>query len=183
VFRTVERAGRQAVVWTDELPEWAAVPTAGVVDAYWPWRGVVPNPATRQAAAWGFHVVHGGKASAGVLGGRFEAHRYPHLRVAVAATQGMGGTIAPRFHGCRVGLPHEYVGGVLAGALQEPDRLGPGVLRIDVAAVSAVDSSWDAFRLLAIGLVRLFDVSGGTALPPELLPYFGGTNPEPPGSA
>ena len=71
----------------------------------------------------------GGIGEGGVLGARFEPHEYPYLRVSVAATTEAGGRRAPgRFLHARVGLPLEYVGGVLAGALQEPGLVGPGTL-------------------------------------------------------
>ena len=52
------------------------------------------------------------------------------------------------FGRARVGLPLEYVGGVLAGAFQEPDVIGP-----------------------AIGL------PAGGRIPMDLLPRFGGSEP------
>jgi hypothetical protein len=78
----------------------------------------------------------------GVLGARFEPHKYPYLRVSVAATLEAEGRRAPeRFLHAPVGLPLEYVGAVLAGAFQEPDLVGPGTLTFDHAAVHEVDSS------------------------------------------
>ena len=116
------------------------------------------------------------------MGARFEPHEYPYIRVSVAATLQAEGRRAPdRFGQARVGLPLEYVGGVLAGALQEPNTVGPGTLIFDHAAVHEVDSSWEAFHILAIGVVRLLGLPSGTTIPMDLLPNFGGSSPASPG--
>jgi hypothetical protein len=117
----------------------------------------------------------------GVLGARFEPHEYPYLRVCVAATlEAQGCRAAGRFGHARVGLPLEYVGGVLAGAFQEPDMVGPGTLTFDHAAVHEIDSSWEVFRLLAIGVVRLLGLPSDGRIPRDLLPRFGGSEPASP---
>jgi len=114
---------------------------------------VAPGSAVRRAAAWGYRAGFGGRGECGVLGARFEPHEYPYLRVSVAATVEAEGRRAPgRFGHARVGLPLEYVGGVRAGAFQEPDMAGPGTLTFGHAAVHEIDSSWEVFRLLAIGV-------------------------------
>jgi hypothetical protein len=118
----------------------------------------------------------------GVLGARFEPHEYPYLRVSVAATVEAEGRRAPdRFGYARVGLPLEYAGGVLAGALQEPDMVGPGTLTFGHAAVHEIDSSWEMLRLLAIGVVRLLGLPSEGRIPMNLLPRFGGSEPPSPG--
>jgi hypothetical protein len=117
------------------------------------------------------------------LGARFEPHGYPFLRISVAATLEVEDRRAPdRFGHARVGLPLEYVGGVLAGALQEPDMLGPGTLTFDHAAVHEFDSSWEVFRLLAIGVVRLMALPSDGRIPMDVLPRFGGSISAPPGA-
>jgi hypothetical protein len=119
----------------------------------------------------------------GVLGARFEPHKYPFLRVFVAVTLGAQARGVPgQFGEARVGLPMEYVGGVLAGALQEPDLIGPGTLTFDHAAFHEVDSSWEMFRLLAIGVVRLLGLPSDGPIPMDLLPRFGGSEPASPGA-
>jgi hypothetical protein len=70
----------------------------------------------------------------------------------------------------RVGLPLAYAGAVLAGALQEPATIGPGTLTSGHAAVHETDSSWEVFRLLAIGVVRLLGLPPGGRIPVNLLP-------------
>lgn len=70
--------------------------------------------------------------------------------------------VSGRRASARVGLPLEFAGGVLAGAVQEPDLVGPGLLAFDYAAVHEIDSSWDVFRLLAIGVVRRQSARSGT---------------------
>lgn len=166
--------------WLDELPGWAALHPVGTVDGYWSW-ATPPNPATRRAAAWGYKIGFGASGRYGVLGARFEPHEYSFLRVAVPATTSTAGPAEEPFSAGRVGLPHEYVGGVLAGALQEAERLGPGTLRFTCAAVHHVDSSWEAFRICAVGVVRLLGLANADEVPSDLLPYFGDEAPPPPG--
>jgi hypothetical protein len=181
VFSTTGRGARRAHVWLDEVPQWAAVDSARFVDGYWRLSGGARRPGPSRMAAWGFHVALGGKSSTGLLGARFEPHDHPYLCVRVAATSTTSGPAPTELGLTGVALPHEYAGAVLVGALQEPHRVGPGTLTFTSAAVHDVDSSWDAFRLLAIGVVRLLTITSG-ALPPDLLPYFGGTKPTGPGS-
>lgn len=175
------RFAGDAHAWLGELPDWAAVDGVGVVDSYWRWQGSAAPVAVRRYAAWGYRVGFGGHGEYGLLGASYEPHEYPYLRVAVHATQGTGRRAHRPFDAARVGLPHEYVGGVLAGALQEPDGLGPGTLSFKWAAVHEVDSSWEAFRLLAIGVVRLLSLPVDSGIPDDLLPYFGGQKPLAPG--
>lgn len=99
----------------------------------------------------------------------------------MAATTQSGAACPAPFSAARVGLPHEYVGGVLVGAAQEADRVGPGTATFGWAAVHAVDSSWEMFRVLAVGVVRLLSIGPVVDVPPDLLPCFGATAPEPPG--
>ena len=182
MLQEFSRPGASAVVWLDELPEWAAFVPAGFVESYWHWRGTVPSSASGASAAWGYSIVLGGKAEGGVLGAVFNPHDYPHLRIRIASTTEPGATAPRPFPGTRVGLDLEYVGGVLAGAFQEPALLGPGTLTFRHAATHEVDSSWEAFRVLALGVVRLIALSGANEVPPDLLPRFGGLIPDSPGS-
>jgi hypothetical protein len=87
-----------------------------------------------------------------------------------------------RFGHARVGLPLEYAGGVLAGAFAEPAMVGPGTLTFDHAAVHEIDSSWEVFRLLAIGVVRLLGLPPDGRILVDLLPRFGGSEPPSPGA-
>jgi hypothetical protein len=177
------RPAGDATVWVDEMPEWAVLSPVGYVTGYWRWRGAVPGHAPGRAAAWGYRAGFGGHGEYGVLGARFEPHEYSYLRVCVGATlelqDGLG---SDRFRHARVGLPLEYVGGVLAGAFHEPDLAGPGTLTFDHAAVHDADSSYEAFRLLAMGVVRLLGLPAGGRVPADLLPRFGGSAPAAPGS-
>lgn len=169
-------------VWVDELPHWANLDAIGTVDTYWRWHGIPPTSAAERVAAWGYRVGFGGSGEYGVLGGRFDPHEYPFLRVRVSATVDVARRAEKPFDAARVGLPHEFVGGALAGALQEAERLGPGTLHFTCSAVHPVDSSWEAFRVLAVGVARLIGLpTGATAVPSELLPYFGGDTPASPG--
>jgi hypothetical protein len=172
-----------ALAWVNELPEWSLLSSVGNVVGYWRWRGVAPGFAVRRAAAWGYRAGFGGHGEYGVLGARYEPHDYPYLRVSVAATLEAESRRAPdRFGHARVGLPLEYVGGVLVGAFQEPDLVGPGTLTFDHAAVHEFDSSWEVFRLLAIGVVRLLGLPSEDRIPMDLLPRFGGSEPASPGA-
>jgi hypothetical protein len=177
------RPAGDALAWVDELPEWSLLASVGHVTGYWRWWRVAPGSAVKRAAAWGYRAQFGGRGECGVLGAKFEPHDYPYLRVSVAATAEVQDLRAPdRFGHARVGLPLEYVGGVLAGGLQEPDMVGPGTLTFDHAAVHEIDSSWEVLRLLAIGVVRLLGLPCGGRIPIDLLPRFGGSEPASPGT-
>ncbi len=167
------RFAGDATAWVDETPSWSALSPVGYVTGYWRWRGIAPVSATRRTAAWGYRAGFGGRGEYGLLGATFEPHEYPYLEVVVAATIEPGSQGLGRFSNARVGLPLEYVGGVLAGALQEPDRVGPGVLRFENAAAHDADSSWEVFRLLAVGVVRLLSLPAEGDVT-DILPRFGG---------
>jgi hypothetical protein len=125
----------------------------------------------------------GGRGLYGFLGAEFTPHRYERLEVHVDVLEQSNATADPVLSAAKTGLPHDYVGGVLAGALHEPTLLGAGVLRFRWAAVHDVDSSWEVFRLLAVGVGRLLSLpETATEIPGDLLPYFGGTLPDSPGS-
>jgi hypothetical protein len=175
---------RHCKLWCGEVPAWAALEPAGVVDTYWHWEEpAVPAMSPPSVAAWGFRVGHGASWSYGLLGATFEPHSYPFLRVSAVVTT-VDGLVGPApFETATVGLPHEYVGGVLAGAVQAAAAVGPGSVSFSWAAVHPVDSSWEVFRLLAVGVMRLLALRSGGPISSDLLPYFGGTKPRPPGLA
>jgi hypothetical protein len=177
------RPAGDALAWVDELPEWSLLSPVGHVVSYWRWRGVAPGSAVKRSAAWGYRAGFGGHGEYGVLGARFEPHEYPYLRVSVAATlEAEGRRAQDPFGHARVRLPLEYVGGVLAGAFQEPAMVGPRTLTFDHAAAHEIDSSWEVLRLLAIGVVRLLDLPSDGRIPMNLLPRFGGSEPPSPGA-
>jgi len=172
---------RDCHVWLGEVPNWAAVEPVGSVDTYVRWDdSKAPVPMPPNSAAWGYRVGHGGSGSYGVLGATYEPHDYPFLRVSVAATTDLGAKGPRPFNAARVGLPHEYVGGVLAGASQESLRLGIGSVRFLWGGVHEVDSSWEAFRVLAIGVMRLLSRDPAEGVPTDVLPHFGGSLPPAP---
>jgi ABC-type molybdenum transport system ATPase subunit/photorepair protein PhrA len=61
-------------------------------------------------------------------------------------------------------------------------QFGPGTLTFGHAAVHEIDSSWEVFRLLAIGVVRLLGLPSDGRIPMDLLPRFGGSVPASPGA-
>ncbi len=182
VQQKFQRFAGDAQAWVGEVPNWARLTSVGIVNTYWRWRdGEAPPSGSMSIAAWGLRVGLGGRGLYGVLGARFEPHDYPFLRVAVSATSQEGDGAPAPFDKASVCLPHEYVGGVLAGAVQEADLVGPGTVTFEWAAVHPVDSDWELFRLLAVGVMRLLAESPRNTVPSDLLPYFGGTSPDAPG--
>jgi hypothetical protein len=174
------RETKDCHIWLDETPDWAVVDPVGTVSGYW--RNPGPSRLSEpRSVVWGFRVGHGGKSSSGVLGATFTPHSYRDLRTSVPATIDQGRACPKPFNGFTVDLPHEYVGGVLSGAMHEPMTLGAGHLMFRWAATHRVDSSWEAFRLLAVGVVRLLGAAPGQEVPGDLLPYFGGSLPAQPG--
>lgn len=171
---------RAASAWIGETPSWAETAPVGWVDYYLRWRDdSVPASRPGSRALWGFKVGHGGKWSCGVLGATFEPHEWPYLRLRVGASVSAGPWCPPPFENARVGLSMEYVGGVLAAA-PESAALGPGTVVFDQAATHEVDSSWEVFRLLGIGVLRLLARDANDP-PDDVLPYFGGSTPLGPG--
>ncbi|MGQ0844091.1 MAG: hypothetical protein ACT4QF_08135 [Sporichthyaceae bacterium] len=172
---------RSCRIWLDEIPESARSRALGTVSTYWKLpEGATDGPSRR--AAWGFKVGLGGSGRYGFLGAEFAPHQYERLEVHVDVLEQGKDPPDPRVSAARIGLPHEYVGGVLAGALYEPALLGAGALRFRWAAVHEVDSSWEVFRLLAVGVSRLLSLPPDAGeIPRDLLPYFGGDLPASPG--
>jgi hypothetical protein len=182
VIHDIDGGGaRRARVWLAEAPAWAELKPGASVDTYWrnPAPGHVDFP---RRAAWGFKIGLGGRGLYGLLGAEFVPHEYSYLRARVDVDESGRPSGDPVFSAASVELPHEYVGGVLAGAVQEPWLTGAGTVHFRWAAVHRVDSSWDVFRILAVGVMRLLTVdTSQAALPANLLPYFGGSRPDAPG--
>jgi hypothetical protein len=171
------RQWRRARLWLDEVPEWARIDAAGTVETY----HHDPGPPTLdrpRRAAWAMAVPFGGHSWYGLLGAEHTPHAHPYLRVLVDVGGGRGTAEEPS-PDAEPGLPYEYVGAVLAGAVAEPALLGAGTLHVRWAATHPVDSAWEALRVVAAGLVRLLATPGEP--PPDLLPFFGGSTPPPPG--
>jgi hypothetical protein len=55
-------------------------------------------------------------------------------------------------------------------------------LTFDHAAAYEIDSSWEVFHLLAIGVVRLLGLPSDGRIPRNLLSRFGGSEPASPGA-
>lgn len=180
----MSRFAGECQVWLNEMPDWALLKPVGQVDTYWRWASRPPVSAPARTAGWGFRVGFGGRGAYGVLGATFLPNDYSYLRVVVDVTGAPSGRAPKPFQEARVGLLHEYAGAVLAGSLQEADTLGPGTLAFHWGAVHEVDSSWEAFRVLSVGVGRLVALPSATAqIPAALLPSFGGQAPPPPGVA
>jgi hypothetical protein len=135
---------RVARIWLGEVPELARSQSPGTVSTHWRLQEGASEAATRRAA-WGFKVGLGGRGLCGLLGAEFTPHHYERLEVRVDVLEQVKASPDPVLSAAKTGLPHEYVGGVLAGALHEPTLLGAGILRFRWAAVHEVDSSWEVF--------------------------------------
>jgi len=118
----------------------------------------------------------------GLLGAGFHPHDYEFLRVSVGIANPAGPydeALGERLE-AKVGLPDYVCGGVFAGALHDPGRLGRGVVRFMWGAVTDAGSAWEVFRILAVGVVRLLG-SDEHIDPAELLLFFNGPGAPPPG--
>jgi hypothetical protein len=124
---------RVARIWLGEVPELARSQSPGTVSTHWRLQEGASEAATRRAA-WGFKVGLGGRGLCGLLGAEFTPHHYERLEVRVDVLEQVKARPDPVLSAAKTGLPHEYVGGVLAGALHEPTLLGAGILRFRWAA-------------------------------------------------
>jgi hypothetical protein len=114
VSQEFSRGAGDATDRVDELPERAELSPVGFVARYWRWRGA--RAGCGPAAARGYRVGFGRSWRVRVSSARFEPHEYPYLPASLAASVALQeGLVPERFRQARVGLPLEYVGGVLAG--------------------------------------------------------------------
>ena len=181
VYQLNRGTGRRGRAWVGEVPPAAEVTPIGIVDSYWN----NPGPSfcqETQRAAYEVMLPTGGRILYGLLGVEFKPHDYEFLRVCVGLAHPAGpyeDSLAGRL-GAKVGLPDYVCGGVLAGALQDPGRLGQGVARFMWGAITDTGSAWEVFRTLAVGVVRLLG-SDENLNPADLLPHFNGPGAPPPG--
>ncbi len=148
-----------AGLWLGELPNAIFTPEAMV-------ERVISAPSvgnrSQAQAAVEMSIIYGPRAEYGLLGATLTPGGSNRLRVRVATTEREG----PRFAGPsvrksswtgQVGLPREYAGAVIEGAIRtlETDPLGGGELRFECAAHHLVDSNQRAFAALAAMVARL----------------------------
>jgi hypothetical protein len=174
-------SGRRGRAWLGETPALAEVTSAGIVETYWNNPGPSVSQEVRRAA-FEVMVPSGGRILYGLLGGEFRPHDYNFLRICVdlATPERDYEDGVLRSLGQKVGLPDYVCGGVLAGAVHDPSLLGQGAVRFRWGAITDVGSSWETFRLLAVGVIRLLAADDDTD-PVDLMPYFNGPGAPPPG--
>jgi hypothetical protein len=151
---------RKARVWLDDLPE-AAFNADQVI------RFTVPatNSAAgiQRIAAIELMTPRGGMIMYALLGGQFtpDLSSVLGLSIRVADTPTAGsfkGTLVESFDDVRVGLPSEFVDGVVQGVHMALDatNMVSGTIVINCAAHAAVGSSIVAFRGVTRSLMHLF---------------------------
>jgi len=127
-------------------------------------------------------VPLGGRSIYGLLGGEFRPDSSNRLDVDVFVASAAGppfaSNLATQTDKVRVGLPAEYVEGVLGGvalAKGELDRLAAGKLLINCAAHGEIGSCEVVFKHLALALVKLFNREGQALSDGELISLFPST--------
>jgi hypothetical protein len=130
--------------------------------------------ANARCAAVELFIPTGTRFLYGILGAAFSPVDIGRLlvQVAVSAEDGerVATSLAGRVDDVRVGLPQEYTEAVLEGAtgMDEIHRLGPGVVRFDVAAHGRISSAQVIFRRLARTVMRLLCLDAEPASEEEL---------------
>jgi hypothetical protein len=167
---------RQARVWIGELP-----------DAIYPAEKSVRHVLSTSdrsvveplLAAVEFFAHVGPRTYFGLLGGQLLPSETGRLAVNVSITDTEGKPFlnnpSSKVDKIRVGLPSEYVGGVLAGvalAKKELDVLSSGNLLINCAAHGYIGSSESTFKHLALILLKLFNSQNILAMDEEQLAKF-----------
>jgi hypothetical protein len=115
----------------------------------------------------------------GLLGGHLEPDTTDYLsvevRVSTANERLFNDSLAMKRDEVRVGLPAEYVQGVMAGldlAKHELNTLTPGKLTINCAAHGAIGSCAALYKHLTVVLIKLFNADHPKLPDDELTKLF-----------
>lgn len=160
----------KARIWLDELPAYEYQ----AMDTMEQGKEVSAITTTNQACAIElFHPV-GARAYYGALGATFLAQGTDRFVVQVPISEDNGRlldtSLAGKIDEVHIGLPREYVKGVLSGFVDDEmsQQLGAGTLRVCCAAHGSIGSSTLVFRALSRVLAHLF-VQERTSLTDEYL--------------
>lgn len=145
-------------VWLNEMPD-ASYRVTNVVEHIWPTMSLRHYLGCRCAVEM---IVHtGGHCPYGLLGAEFLPDDSSVLRSHVALSDSREhvfvDSLAGNLDEVYIGLPPEYVGGVLLGVASSSadEALGAGMLRFDCAAYGLIGSSQHIFQRLARIIVEL----------------------------
>lgn len=169
---------RRARLWIGDLPDAACQSVNAVKHSISASRNIQEG---LRLAAIEVLVPLGGRAMYGLLGGEFRPDSTNRLDVDVfvaSAGPPFAGNLATKIDKVRVGLPAEYVEGVLDGvalAKGELDRLAAGKLLLNCAAHGEIGSCEVVFKHLALALVKLFNREGQALSDEELISLFPST--------
>jgi hypothetical protein len=157
---------KKARVWVGELPE-LSYDVLQVEERRLAAQGGML--AEVRCAAVELLIPTGPRSLYGALGATFSPGITGQLLVQVATSAEDGELVASALTGrldeVHIGLPQEYAGAVLEGAVntEEIHLLGPGILRFDHAAHGYVSSAQVIFRRVARTVVRLLCLDEGAA--------------------
>ena len=148
-------------VWLDELPD-RRYPVATVSEQSIQVESLAGHGT--QSAAVELRLARGPHNPYGLLGGTFTPDGSCGLLLQVASSAEeipVDWRTSPTIGNVQCGLPSEYVDNIVQGAMNTLGKtsLASGVLRLDCAAHSFVDSSSMIFGWLAGAVVRLLSLS------------------------
>ena len=165
----------KARIWLDTLPDWS-YEIDNVIE--FPREVFVGNSTGMRYVAAELFLLRGPRALYGGLGAVFVPRQTHQLIVRVststAAGQIFGESLVGTLDTARVGLPNEYVPGVLEGVMnaQESQVPGPGTLTFSCAVHSELGSSLWVFRVLSRILLRLIGLDKDTVSEEDILTFI-----------
>lgn len=167
---------RKARVWINELPD-ASYHSLDVISHSVPVgsRGF----AEIQTGAVELFVPLGARSMYGLIGGYFEPMEGDNLSVEICISSSCERLLSENLAGSsdevRVGLPAEYVGGVVAGidvACSRLKSIATGKIHINCAAHGVISSSESIYTQITIALINLFHCDEAVMSDSDLMVLF-----------
>ncbi|WP_157654546.1 hypothetical protein [Burkholderia ubonensis] len=167
---------RKARLWINELPDATYIPAGMFTHSV-----SVRNRGTiqMQVGAIELFVPLGARSMYGLVGGCFEPIEGDSLSVEIYISSSTGRVLPENLAGSndevRVGLPAEYVRGIVAGIDAACSRLSgvaTGKLRINCAAHGLIGSSEAIYTEVAAALVRFFHCADENTSDLDLINLF-----------